>query len=56
MVQHVDDPIGAAAAAGLEGRESGLFGRVPWYSLGLLFGTRRPAGRQSTPARDWMVA
>lgn len=64
MVQQVDDPGGvrgkmnssrtpafAAAGAGLEGRESALFGTVSWWSLGLPFGADRPV----SPELDWMV-
>jgi lactate permease len=45
----------AAAVVGLEGRESSLFRKVVWWSLGLLFGMCLLVYLQSTPVLNWMV-
>lgn len=45
----------AAAVVGLEGRESALFRKVVWWSLGLLFGMCLLVYLQSTPVLNWMV-
>lgn len=45
----------AAAVVGIEGRESELFRKVIWWSLGLLLGMCVLVYLQSTPVLGWMV-
>jgi lactate permease len=45
----------AAAVVGLEGRESALFRKVVWWSLGLLVAMCLLVYLQSTPVLGWMV-
>jgi lactate permease len=45
----------AAAVVGLEGRESALFRKVVWWSLGLLVAMCLLVYLQSTPDLGWMV-
>lgn len=45
----------AAAVVGLEGRESALFRKVVWWSLGLSFGMCLLVYLQCTPVLNWMV-
>ena len=45
----------AAAVVGIEGKESALFRKVIWWSLGLLFGMCVLVYLQSTPVLGWMV-
>ena len=45
----------AAAVVGIEGKESALFRKVIWWSLGLLLGMCVLVYLQSTPILGWMV-
>ncbi len=45
----------AAAVVGMEGKESALFRKVIWWSLGLLLGMCVLVYLQSTPVLGWMV-
>ena len=45
----------AAAVVGIEGKESALFRKVIWWSLGLLLGMCVLVYLQSTPVLGWMV-
>ena len=45
----------AAAVVGIEGKESALFRKVIWWSLGLLLGMCVLIYLQSTPVLGWMV-
>ena len=45
----------AAAVVGMEGKESVLFRKVIWWSLGLLFGMCALVYLQSTDVLGWMV-
>ncbi len=45
----------AAAVVGMEGKESALFRKVIWWSLGLLLGMCVLVYLQSTPILGWMV-
>ena len=45
----------AAAVVGMEGKESVLFRKVIWWSLGLLFGMCVLVYLQSTDVLGWMV-